>query len=208
MQQDKKRKKEYSNAMTERFDGSRPYGGRTEYSEQTLEDRLDECALITDVIDELFQSPLDSGGTVSSQIKSSSDGYAHFRSFQYMDIDTNSGLMWPIERTVDIRYTRPQAGVTNEQYYVLLGSRVLPGGISDTPLLNTFQITYYGPDRDSVIATIDEPDIIGEYDFNYNTRSTTSYDHHTLFDELGRLTDMLQAQERENTHLDKLSAQR
>ena len=56
MQQDKKRKKEYSNAMTERFDGSRPYGGRTEYSEQTLEDRLDECALITDVIDELFKN--------------------------------------------------------------------------------------------------------------------------------------------------------
>lgn len=193
--------------MIERFDGSQPYGGRIEYSEQVMEDKLEECTLITDVIDELFQSPLDSGGIVSSQVESSSDGYTHFRSFQYIDIDTNSGLMWPIERTVDIRYIRPRTGVTNEQYYVLLGSLVLPGGISDTPLLNVFQITYYGLNRESVVVTIDEPDIISEYDFNYATRNTTSYDHGVLFDELGRLTDMLQAQKHENTHLDKLSAQ-
>lgn len=193
--------------MAERFDSSRPYGGRTEYSKQTMKDRLDECACITDVLDELLQSSLDSGGTIRSQVESSNDGYTHFRSFQYIDIDTNSGLMWPIERTVDIRYIRAQTGVTNEQYYVLLGSRVLPGGISDTPLLNIFQITYYDPNRDSVVVTIEEPDIIGEYDFNYNTRATTSYDHEALFSELGRLTDMLQAQEHENTHLDKLSAQ-
>jgi hypothetical protein len=84
---------------------------------------------------------------------------------------------------------------------VALGTRVHQIGVSEDPIMNVYQIDYYGTDRQSVAISIDEPDIIGNEDFTYSTRATTSYDHNALFTELGHLTDMLSAQERENSYL-------
>lgn len=188
--------------MRQTFDSEQQYGGRTEYAEQSTEDRLEECMLITDILDELLETPHDSGGTIASTAHSDNYGFSQFRSFNYLETERGAAPRWSLlDKTIEIRYIRSKNQGEGEQYHVAIATRIHQRGVSRDPILNVYQIDYFGTDRASVTASIDEPDIIGVSEYEYTTRPTTSYDHDMLFTELDHLTDMLRAQERENSYI-------
>lgn len=182
--------------MRQRFDSEQPYGGRIEYTKQPMDVQLDEGILITDMLDDFLESSHISGTATASNVQSDVNGYSNFRSFQYLDVDPRSKIIWPLnEKTIDIRHLRPRNTPYTEQYQVVIATRIHQTRISKEPILNVYEISYFG-DKESVTITIDEPDIIGESEVGYTTRPTTSYDNEVLFTELGYLRDMLLTQER------------
>lgn len=190
--------------MPRSFNTELPFGGRPEYAELTTEDRLLQSGLVADMLDELLESPHVSDGPNPDFHVSNNEEYSHYRSFQYLDVNHASKQTWPlIEKTFDIHYTRTKGKLTNEQYYVSISTRIHQLGVSEDQLYNIYQINFYGSDRSSATGSIQQPNLIGEFEYNYDVRPTTSYDHEKLFTELGQLYDMLQAQALEMTYLER-----
>jgi len=195
---------EYSDGMRQKFDSERQLGGREEYAQQAMHERLEECLLVTDMLDDILETPYSADGTFPGAAEATSTDYSSFRLFHYLDTDTNSSSGWAwslVGKTVDIRYLRSSGNPSTEQYQIALVTDVQQSDIDKEPIINVYQINYFGANRESVVATIDEPDIIGASGYEYTTRATTPYDHATLFDELGNLTDMLNAQKIEDGYL-------
>lgn len=187
--------------MNESYDSRKPFGGREVYN-KSRQELLEESYIVTDYIDEILESPHDSGGEYSGRLHNNSDGMVHERFFKYFEGAEVGGWSWPLtEKAVDIYYSKMKGQEEAEFYRVTFATHVRRPGVSQEPILNTYEIYHGEGGSMGSFMRVCEPDIIGESDWNYTTRDATSYDLVSLFEQLGELRDMLNAQERENSHL-------
>lgn len=184
--------------MTERISEIGQIEGRAEYN-QTVSDRLEEYAIITELIDELMAAPGDSGTGLQSASVGEDDIYIT-RSFRYIEGDTVNGWAWPlVEKTLDISYQRTRRGLITEIYAVKIGTVIHQTLVDDSPIANGYEIGYFGSERRSLTATIQQPNLLDETEPDYTRRLTTPYDQGQLFDELAAFQSMLDASQLENT---------
>ncbi len=187
------------------IDHEKQFGGRAEYEEQTMRDRLAVCTRLTDTLDDLFDSPYRTHGAQPSRFRIDGNGNRdHSRSFQYLEANTASGQTWPLtEKTIDIHYAKTAGKSGTESYFIAVATRIHLMYTDQLPVLNIYEISY-GPQRRTVQATIHEPEIIDTIDKISTHRPMTPYDHTTLMREFGALDHALHTQALEDSHVSNI----
>lgn len=174
------------------------YGGRETYN-QTREDELIMCNFLTDILDDLMATPVSVGSDIKSAACFDETGAYISRSFRYIESDRPYGWAWPlVETSVDILYQRDVVNNTSETYRVHIGTLIHQQGATHDPIPNIYEIVYYGSDRQSVVATIEAPNLTEPDQADFTTRETTPYDQEVLFNTLVSLQEMIDIHDRES----------
>ncbi len=183
-----------------------PFGGRKEYS-QTPAEKLEECEVITDVIDTILHSSLSLSGSVHGLAESSRDGTHLHRSFEYLERDIAVGWAWPLtEKQFDIEYLRDcTSGTCNHEVYKVNVKSVIHQKDTRGVIQSTYFIEYYGADRGSATSTIWQMNLVEPDGSSMATRDTTPYDQMQLFNELAGLQNAIDAGEQEHFVVTALS---
>lgn len=179
--------------------GARPeFGGRKDYN-QTAQERLVGCFTVTDIIDDLLQSSLPTDDGTEAKFISGPDGTRITRSFRFLEGELGPDLVSSIiEKWVDIEYLRTPSGKLppHETYTIYVRDMEL----YDKPrtlMRNRYTIEYFGTNRTSGIATIEQPNFVDRLAGKLAVRETTPYDQRMLNDEISRLCRAVDAGELE-----------
>ncbi len=177
-----------------------PYESRKEYH-QTPEEVLVECNILADALDELMEVPVAVGSDIQCTACVDETGSYISRSFGYIEGGRSGEWAWPlVEKSLDISYQRNGNNLmlTTETYRVRIDTVIHQQNLDHGTIPNFYEITFFGSDRSSVIATIETPNLTDANEEDFVTRQTTPYDHGQLCDELSALDTLLQAQQRED----------
>lgn len=186
--------------------GTNNFGGRSEYN-QTLEGRLIECQIITDVFDTILETSFSSSGATSCVAECGAEDLYVSRSFGFIEGDEVSGWAWPLtERYFELTYSRNETnGVAHETYVISHNTFVRQIGASSSGLRSTFTIEYYGTNRYAATSIIEEPNFTDPEQPNMVIRDTTPYDQVVPFDELVGLSNAVDAGVNEQSLVSMLS---
>lgn len=173
---------------------------RNEYY-QTDEDRFEEHEILTQTLDELIAASRDidsnpqSPHTVDKPLTVDKDTLRISRLFKYFESDKSPDRSWPIiEKSLEIKYELSKTSPTSETYTIILGTIIHQSGVTKDPILNRYEIEYDGPERQSLVSTIEEPNLIDAAEPNYIRRPTTPYDQMQLFEQLQQFAGLLAAE--------------
>jgi hypothetical protein len=173
---------------------------RDEYN-QSIEERLEEHVTLTDVLDELTAASRDIDGSMPSPLTVDKEKLRISRQFNYFESDKNPGCLWPlVEKSLEIKYELSKTAPTSETYTIILGTIIHQSGVTKEPILNRYEIEYYGPKRQSLVTTIEEPNLIDAAEPNYIRRPTTPYDQMQLFEQLQQFAGLLAAEALDDSH--------
>lgn len=181
-----------------------PYESRLDYH-QSPEDKLIECSILADTLDELMIAPVNTSSDIESTACSDEQGTYVSRSFRYIEGDSTYGWAWPlVEKAIDISYQRSPNGLTSETYLVRIDTTIHQQNLDQSSIPNFYELTFFGSDRSSVIATIETPNLTEANEADFVTRTTTPYDHNQLSDELLAFERLLHAEARENGNIARI----
>ena len=183
------------------------FGGREEYN-QTAEAKLHACGIITDAIDTLLHASIPSGGTVEHGADTDESGLHIKRSFRYIEAQNMPGGTWPLtERLFSIVYafTRSEP-YTHETYTIAVNAFVPRARLSNLGTQNKYVIEYFGANRESATATIEQPTLTEDGKTHMEDRLTTPYDQAQLAHEIAALQNAIDAGEHERSIIAQLNA--
>jgi hypothetical protein len=106
-----------------------------------------------------------------------------------------------VEKSLEIKYEHSKTAPTHETYSVIFGTIIHQTGVSKNPILNRYEIEYYGRQRQSIVSSMEEPDLASDKQADYIRRMTTPYDHGQLFDQLQSFMGLIAAQAFEDSHV-------
>lgn len=153
---------------------------RVDYHIPDMERRA-ECDYLADKLDELLELASGVGGSVS-RLKYDDDIFRQDRAFSYDEKDEYSNAV--IEKVVGITYQYRRGVLTSEVYQVRIGSQVQRDDIDMQPIINVYEIRYYGNSRISMTTSIEQPNFVEEGEPDYTSREMTPYDHGEMLDEI------------------------
>jgi hypothetical protein len=179
---------------------------RSEYN-QSEQDKFEECEILTELLDELIAASknIDSNRDNNSNVGSTltvDDKQMHIsRRYHCFEADKLTGWAWPlVEKSLEIKYEHSKTAPTHETYSVIFGTIIHQTGVNKNPLLDRYEIEYYGPQRQSLVTSIEEPNLVDDKEASYIRRETTPYDHGQLFDQLQSFMGLIAAQALEDSH--------
>lgn len=181
---------EHSNPRRNTFE-SRP-----EYN-QSIEDKLEECNLITDIVDDFLTTHAETA-SVESNVTTGPSNLLVNRLFRYIESNEPDDDIWPLtEKIVDISYSQTRDRLFTEVYRVHIGTLMHRPHRSLVPISNIYEITYFGKNRSSVTTTLMAPNLTEPNEGDFAIRPTTPYDHSVLFNDLMSLNAFLEAEKNE-----------
>lgn len=183
------------------------FGGKKEYHQTPL-NRLEECQIITDAIDELLHLSPPSSGTTEHDAASDKSGIRIKRAFRYMEADKFFGWPWtPCERLFSIEYINATSEpYTHETYTISVNTFVRQKHVSNVGTQNKYVIEYFGANRESATGIIEQPNLVEPEEAQMVTRPMTPYDQIQLFEEIVALQNAIDAGEHERSIIAQLNA--
>lgn len=172
---------------------------------QTPDEKLDACLSLADLIDDIAMTDTNVGSDQVGYAEADNRGVYIDRAFQFIEADVY-GWTWPLtEKVFNITYTRDKADLTIEKYRLEIDTTVHQINTSQKPIRNIFEMTFYGSERASVVATVEASDLVNLNDSDYSTRQTTPYDQDRLFDELALLDSYIRAPQTEDRLINSIA---
>lgn len=177
------------------------FGGRKEYN-QTAQERLVGCFIVTDIIDDLLHSPvslsLDDAAETTATF--GPEGTRIARSFRFIEGELGPDIdQTLIEKRFDITYLCAPRGKlpSHETYTIDVRDMMFVDGGERTLMRNKYTIEYFGSERTSAIAIIRRPNFVDPRMPDMVRCATTPYDQRALHDEIARLCRAVDAGEQE-----------
>jgi len=184
--------------MTSQFNRFIPYEERKEYN-PTPEDTAIECALLTDMSDDLMEVPSSIGTEHSDEASINGLHTSIYRTFRYMDSDCRGGWHWPlVEKEIILSYERHLDEEPTETYCIETNIHIHQVDIDVGTISTTYDISYSSLARDAVEATIRSVNLTAPGGEEYTSRPMTPYDAMQLGDEFSAFNVLLRSSKQDD----------
>lgn len=170
------------------------FGGRSEYNELDATDKDGPATVVAEMIEDLLYEDSESTRVTCDEYRAEANEHERSvtKAFSYFRGDRDQPEAPLTEVKVVLRHTRDNH-LRADTYQVALN-----WSVEGTRIIGDIALTSYAIDigaDGAVQAFIDEPNV---FDNGRTTRRMVSYDHATLFDELGILADLHAAERLDN----------